>query len=73
MSVDELNDSVPETELEGSDGHAFVILLDQHIPHSESPTSGQKLQRALCYCCLTVQGYRLAVRTRVAFSGSRRR
>ena len=32
MSVDELRERVPETELPGRDGHTFVIVLDQHIP-----------------------------------------
>lgn len=32
MTVDELRERVPETELQGSDGHLFVIVIDQHIP-----------------------------------------
>ena len=32
MTVDELRERVPETELHGSDGHLFVIVIDQHIP-----------------------------------------
>ena len=32
MSIDELRERVPETEFLGSDGHLFVIVLDQHIP-----------------------------------------
>lgn len=32
MSLDELREAVPETRIEGSDGHPFVIVLDQHIP-----------------------------------------
>lgn len=32
MSVDELRERVSETEFPGSDGHTFVIVLDQHIP-----------------------------------------
>lgn len=32
MSIDELRERVPETPFQGSDGHPFVIVLDQHIP-----------------------------------------
>ncbi|MNU38693.1 hypothetical protein D3C71_273700 [compost metagenome] len=32
MTIEELRDSVPETPYESSDGHHFVIVLDQHIP-----------------------------------------
>lgn len=32
MTVDELRERVPETELQGTDGHLFVIVIDQHIP-----------------------------------------
>lgn len=32
MSIDELRERVPETEILGSDGHTFVIVLDQNIP-----------------------------------------
>ena len=32
ISIDELREAVPETRIEGSDGHSFVIVLDQHIP-----------------------------------------
>ncbi|WP_090181940.1 hypothetical protein [Pseudomonas arsenicoxydans] len=32
MSIDELHERVPETPFKGSDGHHFVIVLDQHIP-----------------------------------------
>jgi hypothetical protein len=32
MSIDELRDKVPETHYAGTDGHPFVIVLDQHIP-----------------------------------------
>lgn len=32
MTVDELRERVPETELQGGDGHLFVIVVDQHIP-----------------------------------------
>lgn len=32
MSIDELRKAVPETRIEGTDGHPFVIVLDQHIP-----------------------------------------
>ncbi|WP_192564433.1 hypothetical protein [Pseudomonas gozinkensis] len=32
MSLDELREAVPETRIEGTDGHSFVIVLDQHIP-----------------------------------------
>ncbi|TPG74054.1 hypothetical protein [Pseudomonas mandelii] len=32
ISIDELRERVPETPFQGSDGHLFVIVLDQHIP-----------------------------------------
>lgn len=32
MSIDELRERVQETPFKGSDGHLFVIVLDQHIP-----------------------------------------
>lgn len=32
MTIEELRDFVPETPYESSDGHHFVIVLDQHIP-----------------------------------------
>jgi hypothetical protein len=32
MTIEELRNSVPETPYESSDGHHFVIVLDQHIP-----------------------------------------
>lgn len=32
MSIDELRERVPDTPFKGSDGHLFVIVLDQHIP-----------------------------------------
>lgn len=32
MSIDELRERVPDTPFRGSDGHLFVIVLDQHIP-----------------------------------------
>ena len=32
MTVDELRERVPETEFLGSDGHLFILVLDQHIP-----------------------------------------
>jgi hypothetical protein len=32
MSIDELRESVPETQFTGTDGYPFVIVLDQHIP-----------------------------------------
>jgi hypothetical protein len=32
MTIEELRDSVPETPYKSSDGHCFVIVLDQHIP-----------------------------------------
>lgn len=31
MTIEELRDSVPETQFESSDGHHLVIVLDQHI------------------------------------------
>lgn len=32
ISIDELRERVPETPFKGSDGHLFVIVLDQHVP-----------------------------------------
>lgn len=32
MTIEELRDFVPETPFETSDGHHFVLVLDQHIP-----------------------------------------
>lgn len=32
MTIEELRNSVPETPYASSDGHHFVIVLDQHIP-----------------------------------------
>jgi hypothetical protein len=32
MSIDELREHVPETEILGRDGHHFVVVLDEHIP-----------------------------------------
>lgn len=32
MSVDELRECVPETEIEGVSGSHFVVVLDEHIP-----------------------------------------
>ncbi len=32
MTIEELRDSMSETSYESSDGHCFVIVLDQHIP-----------------------------------------
>lgn len=32
MSIDELREAAPETRIEGTDGHPFVIVLDQNIP-----------------------------------------
>jgi len=31
LTIEELRNSVPETPFESSDGHHFVIVLDQHI------------------------------------------
>ncbi|MBD0678079.1 hypothetical protein CGA21_05295 [Pseudomonas sp. PSB11] len=32
MSVEELRERVPETEIEGASGSHFVVVLDEHIP-----------------------------------------
>lgn len=32
MTVDELRECVPETEIEGVSGSHFVVVLDEHIP-----------------------------------------
>jgi hypothetical protein len=54
MSVYELRESVPETEIVGVSGSHFVIVLDEHIPEpwktrfEEASTGSTRLQQG-CY------------------------
>lgn len=54
MSVDELREHVPETEIEGVSGSHFVVVLDEHIPEpwktrfQEASTGSTRLRQG-CY------------------------
>ncbi len=54
MSVEELRESVPETEIVGVSGSHFVIVLDEHIPEPwktrfEEASTGSTRLRQGCY------------------------
>jgi hypothetical protein len=54
MSVDELRESVPETEIVGVSGSHFVVVLDEHIPEPwktrfEEASTGSTRLRQGCY------------------------
>jgi hypothetical protein len=54
MSVDELRECVPETEIEGVSGSHFVVVIDEHIPEPwkarfEEASTGSTRLRQGCY------------------------
>ena len=54
MSIDELRDFVPETEIVGVSGSHFVVVLDEHIPEPwknrfEEASTGSTRLRQGCY------------------------
>lgn len=54
MSVDELREHVPETEIDGVSGSHFVVVLDEHIPEPwktrfEEASTGSTRLRQGCY------------------------
>ena len=54
MSVDELRECVPETEIEGVSGSHFAVVLDEHIPEPwktrfEVASTGSTRLRQGCY------------------------
>ncbi|MHC8386493.1 hypothetical protein ACYZTM_00095 [Pseudomonas sp. MDT2-39-1] len=54
MLVEELRESVPETEIEGVSGSHFVVVLDEHIPEPwktrfEEASTGSTRLRQGCY------------------------
>jgi hypothetical protein len=54
MSVEELRERVPETEIVGVSGSHFVVLLDEHIPEPwktrfEEASTGSTRLRQGCY------------------------
>jgi len=54
MTIDELREHVPESEILGRDGHHFVVVLDEHIPEPwknrfEEASPGSTRFRQGCY------------------------
>jgi hypothetical protein len=54
MSVDELRECVPETEIVGVSGSHFVVVLDEHIPEPwktrfQEASTGSTRLRQDCY------------------------
>jgi hypothetical protein len=54
MSVDELRECVPETEIESASGSHFIVVLDEYIPEPwktrfEEASTGSTRLRQGCY------------------------